>query len=81
MTEQVSFASIQTIMTMLHDRNYLVSQRELEMTMKQFTEQFGDNPEYVLLANACSAPAKIVSSDEILPSVFRLSPLPSPQPE
>jgi hypothetical protein len=40
---------MQTIMTMLHDRNYLVSQRELEMTMQQFAEQFGDNPEYVFL--------------------------------
>lgn len=38
---------LQTIMTMLHDRNYLVSQRELEMTMQQFADQFGDNPEYV----------------------------------
>lgn len=34
-------------MTMLHDRGYLVSQRELDMTMEQFREQFGDNPEYV----------------------------------
>lgn len=34
-----------TIMTMLHDRGYLVSQRELDMTLDQFRANFGDNPD------------------------------------
>lgn len=42
-------------MTMLHDRGYLVSQRELDMTLDQFRANFGDNPEYVVFARVASA--------------------------
>eukprot|EP01134_Creolimax_fragrantissima_P006261 CFRG6261T1 len=33
-----------TIMAMLHDRKYLVSQKELEMDFAEFTVQFGNDP-------------------------------------
>jgi len=33
-----------TVMQMCHDRGYLVTQDELDQTMEQFIEQFGDRP-------------------------------------
>jgi len=33
-----------TIMQMCHDRGYLVTQDELDQTLEQFVEQFGDRP-------------------------------------
>jgi DNA-directed RNA polymerase I, II, and III subunit RPABC1 len=33
-----------TVMEMCHDRGYLVTQDELEQTLGQFKEQFGDKP-------------------------------------
>ena len=34
-------------MQMCHDRGYLVTQDELDQTLDQFKEQFGDRPRYV----------------------------------
>jgi len=33
-----------TVMQLCHDRGYLVTQDELDQTIEQFKEQFGDNP-------------------------------------
>ena len=33
-----------TVMQMCHDRGYLVTQDELDQTLDQFKEQFGDRP-------------------------------------
>lgn len=33
-----------TVMQMCHDRGYLVTQDELDQTLDQFKEQFGDKP-------------------------------------
>ena len=33
-----------TIMQLCHDRGYLVTQDELEQTLEQFKDQFGDKP-------------------------------------
>ena len=33
-----------TVMQMCHDRRYLVTQDELDQTLDQFKEQFGDRP-------------------------------------
>lgn len=30
-----------------HDRGYLVTQDELDQTLEQFKEQFGDKPRYI----------------------------------
>ena len=38
-----------TVMQMCHDRGYLVTQDELDQTLDQFKEQFGDRPRYSLL--------------------------------
>ena len=35
-----------TVMQMCHDRGYLVTQDELDQTLDQFKEQFGDRPRY-----------------------------------
>ena len=32
---------------MCHDRGYLVTQDELDQTLEQFIEQFGDRPRYI----------------------------------
>ena len=36
-----------TVMQMCHDRGYLVTQDELDQTLDQFKEQFGDRPRYI----------------------------------
>ena len=33
-----------TVMQLCHDRGYLVTQDELEQTLEQFKEQYGDKP-------------------------------------
>ena len=33
-----------TVMQMCHDRGYLVTQDELDQTLEQFKDQFGDRP-------------------------------------
>lgn len=33
-----------TVMQLCHDRGYLVTQDELDQTLEQFKEQFGDKP-------------------------------------
>jgi len=33
-----------TVMQMCHDRGYLVTQDELDQSLEQFKEQFGDRP-------------------------------------
>lgn len=33
-----------------HDRGYLVTQDELDQTLEQFKEQFGDKPRYILIS-------------------------------
>lgn len=33
-----------TVMQMCHDRGYLVTQDELDQTLEQFKEQFGERP-------------------------------------
>lgn len=33
-----------TVMQLCHDRRYLVTQDELEQTLEQFKEQYGDKP-------------------------------------
>ena len=35
-----------TVMQMCHDRGYLVTQDELDQTLEQFKEQFGDRPRW-----------------------------------
>ena len=35
-----------TVMQMCHDRGYLVTQDELDQTLEQFKEQFGERPRY-----------------------------------
>ena len=35
-----------TVMQMCHDRGYLVTQGELDQSLDQFEEQFGDRPRY-----------------------------------
>ena len=35
-----------TVMQMCRDRGYLVTQDELDQTLDQFKEQFGDRPRY-----------------------------------
>lgn len=32
-----------------HDRGYLVTQDELDQTLEQFKEQFGDKPRYTIV--------------------------------
>ena len=34
---------------MCHDRGYLVTQDELDQTLEQFKEQFGERPRFVVL--------------------------------
>ena len=36
-----------TVMQMCRDRGYLVTQYELDQTLDQFKDQFGDRPRYV----------------------------------
>lgn len=36
-----------TVMQMCHDRGYLVTQDELDQTLEQFRDQFGERPRYV----------------------------------
>ena len=36
-----------TVMQMCHDRGYLVTQDELDQTLEQFKDQFGDRPRLV----------------------------------
>ena len=38
-----------TVMQMCHDRGYLVTQDELDQTLDQFKEQFGDRPRCVCM--------------------------------
>lgn len=37
------------IIQLCHDRGYLVTQDELDQTLEQFKEQFGDKPRYILI--------------------------------
>lgn len=39
-----------TVMQMCHDRGYLVTQDELDQTLEQFKEQFGEKPRLVTIA-------------------------------
>ena len=36
-----------TVMQMCHDRGYLVTQDELDQTLEQFKEQFGERPRLI----------------------------------
>ena len=38
-----------TVMQMCHDRGYLVTQDELDQSLEQFKEQFGDKPRFDML--------------------------------
>lgn len=38
--------NIANIFQLCHDRGYLVTQDELDQTLEQFKEQFGDKPRY-----------------------------------
>ena len=38
-----------TVMQMCHDRGYLVTQDELDQTLEQFKDQFGDRPRSVVV--------------------------------
>jgi hypothetical protein len=37
------------LLQLCHDRGYLVTQDELDQTLEQFKEQFGDKPRYILI--------------------------------
>jgi hypothetical protein len=38
------------LLQLCHDRGYLVTQDELDQTLEQFKEQFGDKPRYILIS-------------------------------